>query len=132
MRTQPTTTQPRATPNHLLRVESKSDSDSTITHPIFSNHNSTTRKRIREAAAESSWNLGEYAVSIRSDFRSTASLPPRPQHAADATRRYPTLFRPLQPFASEVETEAGKVALYAVERAPEIRGLVVGVVQDDG
>jgi len=30
MRTQPTTTQPRATPNHLLRVESKNDSDSTI------------------------------------------------------------------------------------------------------
>ena len=39
----------------------------------------TTRQRIREAAAESSssWSLGEYAVSIRSDFRSTASLPPR-------------------------------------------------------
>ena len=31
-----------------------------------------------------------------------------------------------------METEAGKVALYAVKRAPEIRGLVVGVVQDDG
>ena len=62
----------------ILRVESKNDSDSTIPHPIFSNHNSTTRKRIREAAAESSysWSLGEYAVSIRSDFRSTASLPP--------------------------------------------------------
>ena len=39
----------------------------------------TTRQRIREAAAESSssWSLGGYAVSIRSDFRSTASLPPR-------------------------------------------------------
>ena len=62
----------------ILRVESKNDSDSTIPHPIFSNHNSTTRKRVREAAAESSssWNLGEYAVSIRSDFCSTASLPP--------------------------------------------------------
>ena len=68
------------------------------------------------AESSSSWTLGEYAVSIRSDFRSTASLPPhqqrqirtpvatasrlaygsgdmRPQHAADATRRYPTLFR---------------------------------------
>ena len=97
------------------------------------NHAPTTRKRIREAAAESSssWSLGEYAVSIRSDFRSTASLPPRPQHAADATRRYPTLFRPLQPFASEVETEAGKVALYAVECAPEIGGEGMGVMQDD-
>ena len=40
------------------------------------NHAPTTRKRIREAVAESSWSLGEYAVSIRSDFRSTASLPP--------------------------------------------------------
>ena len=91
------------------------------------------RKRIRSAVAESSssWSLGEYAVSIRSDFRSTASLPPRPQHAADATRRYPTLFRPLQPFASEVETEAGKVALYAVECAPEIGGEGMGVMQDD-
>ena len=75
--------------------------------------------------------LGEYAVSIRSDFRSTVSLPPHPQHAADATRRYPTLFRPLQPFASEVETEAGKVALYAVECAPEIGGEGMGVMQDD-
>ncbi len=37
--------------------------------------------------------LGEYAVSPRSDLRSPASLPPRPQHAADATRRYTTLFR---------------------------------------
>ena len=87
---------PRLTNIHdstILRVESKNDSDSTIPHPIFSNHNSTTRKRIREAAAESSssCSLGEYAVSIRSDFRSTASLPPRPQHTADATRRYPTL-----------------------------------------
>jgi hypothetical protein len=62
----------------ILRVKSKNDFDTTIPHPIFSNHNSTTRKRIREAAAESSssWSLGEYAVSIRSDFRSTASLPP--------------------------------------------------------
>ena len=83
------------------------------------------------AESSSSWSLGEYAVSIRSDFRSTASLPPRPQHAADATRRYPTLFRPLQPFASEVETEAGKVALYAVECAPEIGGEGMGVMQDD-
>ena len=33
--------------------------------------------------------VGSPALSIRS----TASLPPRPQHAADATRRYPTLFR---------------------------------------
>ena len=44
-------------PNHastILRVESKNDSDSTIPHPIFSNHNSTTRKRIREAVAEGS------------------------------------------------------------------------------
>ena len=34
--------------------------------------------KIYEAAAEgsSSWTLGEYAVSIRSDLRSTASLPP--------------------------------------------------------
>ena len=71
--------------------------------------------------------VGSPALSIRS----TASLPPRPQHAADATRRYPTLFRPLQPFASEVETEAGKVALYAVECAPEIGGEGMGVMQDD-
>ena len=35
-----------------LRVESKNDSDTTIPHPIFSNHNSTMRKRIREAVAE--------------------------------------------------------------------------------
>ena len=28
------------------------------------------------AESSSSWSLGEYAVSIRSDFRSTASLPP--------------------------------------------------------
>jgi len=63
-----------------LRVESKNDSDSTVPHSRFSNSNSysTTRQRIRSAAAESSssWSLGEYAVSIRSDFRSTASLPP--------------------------------------------------------
>ena len=39
------------------------------------NHAPTTRKRIREAAAESSssWSLGEYAVSIRSDLRSAAT-----------------------------------------------------------
>ena len=46
---------PTTTSNHdttIFRVESKSDSDSTIPHPIFSNHNSTTRKRIREAVAE--------------------------------------------------------------------------------
>ena len=36
----------------ILRGESKNDSDTTIPHPIFSNHNSTTRKRIREAVAE--------------------------------------------------------------------------------
>ena len=37
---------------------------------------------IREALAEgsSSWTLGEYAVSIRSDLRSTASLPPHQLH----------------------------------------------------
>ena len=80
----PTTTQPSFVSNPR-----------TIPTQLCLNHNSTTRKRMREAAAESSssWSLGEYAVSIRSDFRSPASLPPRPQHAADATRRYPTLFR---------------------------------------
>ena len=40
---------------------------------------------IREAAAEgsSSWTLGEYAVSIRSDLRSTASLPASPTACPD-------------------------------------------------
>jgi hypothetical protein len=31
-----------------------------------------------------------------------------------------------------VETEAGKVALYAVEGAPEIGGFSMGVVENDG
>ena len=31
-----------------------------------------------------------------------------------------------------METEAGKVALYAVERAPEIGGFTMGVVENDG
>ena len=35
---------------------------------------------IREALAEGSWTLGEYAVSIRSDLRSPASLPPHQLH----------------------------------------------------
>ena len=75
----PSSQQPRS--NHdttIFRVESKNDSDTTIPHPWSYNSDSTTRKRIREAVAESSssWSLGEYAVPIRSDFRSTASLPP--------------------------------------------------------
>jgi len=62
----------------ILRVESKNDFNATIPHSRFSNHNSTTRKRIHSAEAESSpsWSLGEYAVSIRPGLRSTASLPP--------------------------------------------------------
>ena len=60
------------------------------------NHAPTTRKRIREAAAESSssWSLGEYAVSPRSDLRSPASLP-----AASTTRcrRYKTLYDSIPP-----------------------------------
>ena len=35
-------------------------------------------------------------------------------------------------FASEVQSDSGEIAANAVERSPEIRGLVVGVVQDDG
>ena len=35
-------------------------------------------------------------------------------------------------FASEVKSDSREIAAGAVERAPEIRGLVVGVVQDDG
>ena len=40
---------------------------------------------IREALAEGSfsWTLGEYAVSIRSDLRSTASLPASPTAYSD-------------------------------------------------
>ena len=75
--------------------------DSIRPYSTLPNRYSTTRKRIREAAAESSssWSLGEYAVSIRSDFRSTASLPPRPQHAAtlqDAIRLYSDHYNPVQ------------------------------------
>ena len=94
----------------ILRVESKNDSDSTIPHPIFSNHNSTTRKRIREAAAESSssWSLGEYAVSIRSDFRSTASLPP---HQSRQIRRGQTLL-------THIHTHEGEVVLSVQGRTP--------------
>ena len=47
----------QASPNHdsnILRVESKNDSDITIPHPRFSRSDSTMRKRIREAVAESS------------------------------------------------------------------------------
>ena len=51
----------------LLRVAGGVGSDAT--RPI-------SRLAIRSAVVESSWSLGEYAVSIRSDFRSTASLPP--------------------------------------------------------
>ena len=40
--------------------------------------------------------------------------------------------RKLKSLAGEVEVEPRKIAAGAVERAPEIRGLVVGVVQDDG
>ena len=71
-------TKPPTPTSTILRVESKNDFNATIPHSRFSNHNSTTRKRIREAAAESysSWSLGEYAVSIRPGLRSTASLPP--------------------------------------------------------
>ena len=97
----PSSQQPRS--NHdttIIRVESKNDFDTTIPHPIFSNHNSTTRKRIREAAAESSsWSLGEYAVSIRSDFRSTASLPP---HQSRQIRRGQTLLTHLHTHEGEV------------------------------
>ena len=73
--TESTATQPRA--NHPSgRIQERHDFDSTIPHPWSYNSDSTTRKRIREAAAESSWSLGEYAASARSDIRSTTSLPP--------------------------------------------------------
>ena len=44
-------------PNHdttILRIESKNDFNTTIPHPWSYNSDSTTRKRIREAVAESS------------------------------------------------------------------------------
>ncbi len=65
------------------------------------NRHSTTRKRIREAAAESSssWSLGEYAVSIRPGLRSTASLPP---HQSRQIRRGQTLLTHLHTHEGEV------------------------------
>ena len=59
----------------ILRVESMNDFNTTIPHPRSSNSDSTMRKRIRSAVAESSssWHLGGYAVSIRSDFRGICS-----------------------------------------------------------
>ena len=104
---QPRSSHSQTNPNHdstILRVESKNDFDSTIPHPIFSNHNSTTRKRIREAVSESSssWNLGEYAVSIRPGLRSTASLPP---HQSRQIRRVHNMLPTLQDAIDYIPTQ---------------------------
>ena len=71
--------QPRS--NHystILRVESKNDSDSTIHIRDSPTPTQPLAKGFvrRWPKAPPRGTLGEYAVSIRSDFRSTASLPP--------------------------------------------------------
>ena len=55
----------------------------------------------------------------------TTTLQPRANHARQ-------ICRASKSFASEVKSDSGESAANAVEGAPEIRGLVVGVVQDDG
>jgi hypothetical protein len=55
----------------------------------------------------------------------TTTLQPRLNHARQ-------ICRASKSFASEVKSDSREIAANAVERAPEIRGLVVGVVQDDG